>query len=337
MPRIRSLKPEIWDDEALGACTRDARLLFVGLITQADDSGRFRAAPALLRASIFPYDEKLTKDRVEVWIDELADAGLVSLYTVKRERYGEFPTWSSHQKIDRPSESKIPSIGAPDAVPTIKTGDPYARCSPASADNTVTGQLDESSNPLNGARNPASLKDSTSPRRVLDEPSTLEGRGKERKGSGRESSFEATYNHWQRQPGLIHHRKPTPAMRRAHATALKNHDQPDIHQAVELYATVLASSKHWFTYSWTFEEFLKRGVDKFVPEVQPLTRYFGAGPNGNGSREPAERDPQASLRRDTDRCRTIYKAALAQGMSESDARAEAAGFYSDAIVQEATA
>jgi hypothetical protein len=55
-PRIRTLKPEMWADEKVGALTRDARLLFIGLITLADDAGRFRAMPSAILGHVFPYD-----------------------------------------------------------------------------------------------------------------------------------------------------------------------------------------------------------------------------------------------------------------------------------------
>jgi hypothetical protein len=296
MPRIRSIKPEIWADEALGACPRDARLLFIGLITQADDAGRFRAAPALLRASIFPYDESLNKDRVQDWLEALGGAGLVSLYAVKGEQYGEFPSWTSHQRIDRPSESKIPPIGASD---------------------------------------PALPPDSTNTRRSLDEPSSLEGRGEEGKGKDRGVIFEQIYQQWSDQPGLIRHRRPTPAMKRAAAKALTEHDADEVIDAIALYATVLTSEQHWFTYPWRLEEFLARGVSKFVPSSGPLTRYFGAGPDANGKHATPERDPEAAHRRDLDGCRRIYRMMTDQGMSQAEARAEAAGTYPDAIVAEA--
>lgn len=295
MPRIRTVKPEIWSDEALGACPRDARLLFIGLITQADDAGRFRAAPALLRASIFPYDESLNKDRVQDWLEALGAAGLVLLYTVKGEQYGEFPSWTSHQRIDRPSESKIPPIGARDPNPT---------------------------------------PDSTKDRRALDEASQLEGKGEEGKGKDQGVIFEQIYQQWSDQPGLIRHRRPTPAMRRAATKALTDHDLDETLDAIALYATVLTSTNHWFTYSWTLEEFLQRGVGKFVPDVGPLTRYFGAGPDANG-KATTERDPAAAHQRDVRGCQAVYKHSLAAAMSPAEARAEAAGFYNDSIVLEA--
>jgi hypothetical protein len=56
-PRIRTIKPEMWADEKVGQLSRDARLLFVGLITMADDEGRLRGCPAAILGHVFPYDD----------------------------------------------------------------------------------------------------------------------------------------------------------------------------------------------------------------------------------------------------------------------------------------
>lgn len=118
--RIRTLKPEIWEDEKLGRCSIGARLLFIGLITQADDEGRFKAAPTTLRARVFPHDDPLEHANgqlpgigaggldVDGWLDELAAAGIVRLYEVRGERFGDLPGWLKHQRIQRPSPSTIP-------------------------------------------------------------------------------------------------------------------------------------------------------------------------------------------------------------------------------------
>lgn len=55
-PRIRTLKPELWQNEKVGDLSHGARLLFVGLITMADDEGRFRARPSVILGHVFPYD-----------------------------------------------------------------------------------------------------------------------------------------------------------------------------------------------------------------------------------------------------------------------------------------
>lgn len=111
MPRIRTLKPDMHLDELIGSCTRDARLLFVLLITQADDYGRQRAAPAVLSA-LFPYDEDATPQQVAGWLDELAATGRVRLYTVEGQQYAEIVNWAKHQRIDNAGKSAIPPPAA---------------------------------------------------------------------------------------------------------------------------------------------------------------------------------------------------------------------------------
>jgi hypothetical protein len=106
-PRIRTLKPEAWQDEKLGGLSRDARLLFVVLITMADDEGRFRAMPASILGHGFPYDADAIK-KLDKWIAELTNCGLVRIYEVADVPYGWLPKWTDHQKINRPSKSELP-------------------------------------------------------------------------------------------------------------------------------------------------------------------------------------------------------------------------------------
>jgi hypothetical protein len=108
MARIRTIKPDLWEDESIGLVSRDARLLFIGLITQADDSGRLRGDLRLLRAKVFPYDESLTTSDIECWLDELTRAGLVVIYDAGF-RCIALPSWKHNQKINRPFPSRLPA------------------------------------------------------------------------------------------------------------------------------------------------------------------------------------------------------------------------------------
>lgn len=106
-PRIRTIKPELWHDEKVGRLSRDARLLFIGLITMADDHGRIRAmAPAVL-GHIFPYDNDAIR-RLEKWFRELEMVGLVVRYEHLGVAYGWLPGWANNQKVNRPSQSELP-------------------------------------------------------------------------------------------------------------------------------------------------------------------------------------------------------------------------------------
>lgn len=106
-PRIRSIKPETWQDEKVGHVSRDARLLFVGLITLADDDGRFRAIPSVIVGHCFPYDGDAAR-RLEGWLGELVTTGLVRIYEVEETRYGVLPHFCDHQRINRPTPSLLP-------------------------------------------------------------------------------------------------------------------------------------------------------------------------------------------------------------------------------------
>lgn len=106
-PRIRTLKPEMWQDEKIGTLSRDARLLFVGLITMADDEGRFRALPSAICGHVFPYDDDALR-RVEKWLSDLESEQLITRYTIDGFTYGSLNGWGRHQRINRASISELP-------------------------------------------------------------------------------------------------------------------------------------------------------------------------------------------------------------------------------------
>ena len=125
-PRIRSLKPELWADEKIGALSRDARLLLLGMVTVADDEGRFRARRSELIGSIFPADDDAFA-LIDGWIGEVKDQGIVVFYIVDSVPYGAFRHWRRHQKINKPTPSILPpppdrKILRENAVPTKVDG-----------------------------------------------------------------------------------------------------------------------------------------------------------------------------------------------------------------------
>lgn len=107
--RIRSIKPEFWESESLGKVSREARLLFIGLFSCCDDVGRARASSRLLASRLFPYDDDAFK-KLPAWIAELERQGCIRIYQVGGETYLDIPKWLNHQKIDKPSASKLPSF-----------------------------------------------------------------------------------------------------------------------------------------------------------------------------------------------------------------------------------
>lgn len=105
--RIRCIKPEFPQSESIGALTRDARLLFIQLWTLVDDEGRTRGNSRMLASLLYPYDADAGK-LMEGWLKELEDSDHIRRYVVDSHTYLEVLNWLNHQKIDRPSISKLP-------------------------------------------------------------------------------------------------------------------------------------------------------------------------------------------------------------------------------------
>src|SRR6516225_2349366 len=116
MARIRTIKPEFPQSETIGKLSRDARLLFVQLWTLADDEGRTRAAPRMLASLLYPYDDD-APSLIDGWLDELERNSCIRRYEADGSRYLDIPNWLKHQKIDRPTASKLPPFRDPAHVP----------------------------------------------------------------------------------------------------------------------------------------------------------------------------------------------------------------------------
>lgn len=112
MPRIRTIKPETWDDATLGSLPRDARLMFIALWNFADDEGRILWSSAYLKAKIFPFDDDLSAKDVQNLMDRLEEVGRVRSYVVEkpvRQTYAVIPHFRRHQYIQRPQQSALPA------------------------------------------------------------------------------------------------------------------------------------------------------------------------------------------------------------------------------------
>lgn len=108
MARIRTIKPSFWGDDKVARLTRDERLLFLGLISMADDQGRFLASTAAVGGFVFPNDE-LTPSRIGKWLKTLDKSRLVHLYEVDGVKYGALPGFNRHQVINRSTPSTLPA------------------------------------------------------------------------------------------------------------------------------------------------------------------------------------------------------------------------------------
>lgn len=104
--RIRSIKPELLEDEKTAQLNHDAWRLFVSLLLLADDYGNLAAHEGRLNGLVF-WGKPLSRDIRET-LAELSDAGLVLSYEVRGQKYLSICNWSKHQKVDKPGKQRIP-------------------------------------------------------------------------------------------------------------------------------------------------------------------------------------------------------------------------------------
>lgn len=109
MARKRMIDPNFWTDEKLGECSIQERLLFMGLISNADDEGYGRANLKLLKSIIFPYDEIKVSD-IEKWINHLSQFNIVIIFKYDEQTYYWLPNFLKHQTINKPTKSTFPNI-----------------------------------------------------------------------------------------------------------------------------------------------------------------------------------------------------------------------------------
>ncbi|MFE7114186.1 hypothetical protein ACFU99_02020 [Streptomyces sp. NPDC057654] len=118
MARIRTIKPEAFASESLAQVSLSAERTFFGLLTQADDHGRYRDQAAVIAGLLWSLRPEHGPMGVEDDLTQLAGADLICRYEgADGKRYLHMVTWSRHQKINRPSGVRHPGCPHHDGAP----------------------------------------------------------------------------------------------------------------------------------------------------------------------------------------------------------------------------
>lgn len=116
MARIRTIKPEFFTSLTIADLTPEQRLTFIGLWTHVDDEGRCVDDPRLIKAAVWPLDDRTSAD-IEIDLKALTESSLITRYTLNRKRYLAVTNWDEHQRINRPTPSKLPAPEEGDPTP----------------------------------------------------------------------------------------------------------------------------------------------------------------------------------------------------------------------------
>lgn len=96
MARIRTIKPEFFQDEDLAQCSAHARLLAIAVLQLCDANGVFRHIPMQVHAHAFPWEAEVNTPAL---LRELEGVGYLKFYVVDGREYGYIPGFAKHQRL----------------------------------------------------------------------------------------------------------------------------------------------------------------------------------------------------------------------------------------------
>jgi hypothetical protein len=100
---------DIWEDGFVGSLTFFERLLWIGLITLADDQGRTENDPLVISRKVFLRDKNITEEQVAEALRKFEIAGKVVTYEAGGKNLLQIVNWWKHQAMQWPAASKYPA------------------------------------------------------------------------------------------------------------------------------------------------------------------------------------------------------------------------------------
>lgn len=162
MARIRTIKPEFWTHEDLSALPEATHILAAALLNHADDEGYFNANPGLIKAACSPLREPSVS--IHDSLRSLLQIGFINLCTgMDGKRYGVVCKFDQHQRVNRPTPSKIKELWMCDEASMINH-------SQLSEDSPPERNREQGKEQGTGNREPSSLRSDSSPAQPDDLP-----------------------------------------------------------------------------------------------------------------------------------------------------------------------
>jgi hypothetical protein len=127
------------DSVLINSVSEGAELLYVRLIAQSDDAGRYWGCPKLVAAKLFSHrfaNEEVTVKDISGRISELNSVGLVRLYEVNRQRY--LLMIDAYKQLRKDIAAVIVFPGPEEADAPVKTAIPPHPCRPRVNDVPAT-------------------------------------------------------------------------------------------------------------------------------------------------------------------------------------------------------
>ena len=263
------IDPEIWDDEKFNSLCRDARLLFIGIFNLADDEGRIDGSARYLRKRVFGYDLDITPEQVESLLQNIIDKRMAVKYTIGECNYLWIPKFKKYQTISHPSPSRIPPPNGQKSFGDLQDTSQIFRKVPEDSHNTPddSGEIEDSQKLNVRTYFPESSGgfSEDSPLISIDKFSLVK------------DSIDYIYAFWNSSK-IVEHKKCTERMTAKIKSALKDYTLEEISQSISNYAEILHNKEYWWNYTWSLDDFLARGIEKFKNIDMARSNYKGEKP-----------------------------------------------------------
>ena len=175
MSRIRTIKPELLDDDKAAELPHQAWRLMVSVFVLADDHGRIRASLRYLAANVFSGN----REGVEEARARLCADRFWIFYTVHGEEYAVIRTFRLHQRIDNAGRPRLPGpedadepvdvsdVPSDDDIAAARAGLPAPPRKPAKQAGKRTSAAVRRESPRNAALPPTVVPPTSDPERDL--------------------------------------------------------------------------------------------------------------------------------------------------------------------------
>lgn len=108
MARKRMIDPNMWGDPDFSTLSIKARILFIGLISNADDEGYLQGNAGSIKRLVFGFD-RITADATQLLINEIAERlHSVHIYQADGQTYIHLANWFKYQKQQK--DRILPSL-----------------------------------------------------------------------------------------------------------------------------------------------------------------------------------------------------------------------------------
>ena len=105
--RMRTIKPELWDQDAFKKLSIGAKLLWIWLQNYADDYGMFLDSIGDIESSIKLGGDNINRRQIKKWLREFHDLAMIARFEYGSRNLCYICKWNEMQKVNHKSKPKF--------------------------------------------------------------------------------------------------------------------------------------------------------------------------------------------------------------------------------------